>query len=160
MRPPHRALLTTRDAAILRGLIGRHGPAMDRLIAAKLAGAVTVLPESIGRDIVTLHSRVAYESQDVPPDMRIVVHSEALAVPGLTIPVYGPRGLALLGARAGETVAVLDGDGQRETLTVLAVPYQPEAGSFPVAASGGASLVPLRQPASAIILSLRQGVRR
>lgn len=159
MAPLSHAVLTTRDAAILRGLIGRHGAAMDRLIAAKLARAATVLPECIGRDIVTLHSRVAYESQDVPPDMRIVVHSEALAVPGMTIPVYAPRGLALLGARVGERVAVPGGDGERETLTVLAVPYQPEAGGFALAARGDAGTVPAPRPPSATILRLHRGAR-
>jgi regulator of nucleoside diphosphate kinase len=152
-------LLTTRDAAILRGLIGRHGAMLDRLIAVKLAHAATVLPECIGRDIVTLHSRVAYASQDVPPDMRILVHCEALAVPGMTIPVYAPRGLALLGARAGETVAVQGGDGERETLTVLAVPYQPEAAASALPARGEAGTMPAPRPASATILRLHHGAR-
>jgi hypothetical protein len=148
MESLYRGVLTTRDAAILRGLVGRHGAAIDRLIAAKLARAATVLPERIGRDIVTLNSRVAYESQDAPPDMRIVVHSEALAVPGMTIPVYGPRGLALLGARVGERIA----DGQGGTLTVLALPYQPEAAER----ADGGIVVPPRL-ASATILEFRHG---
>jgi regulator of nucleoside diphosphate kinase len=159
MRPCHRAVLTTRDAAILRSLIGRHGPAIDGLIAAKLANAATVLPECIGRDIVTLHSRVAYASQDAPPDMRIVVHSEALAVPGMTLPVYAPRGLALLGARVGETVTVPGGAGERKALTVLAVPYQPEAGGFALAAPGDAGTAPVLRPPSATILRLHRGAR-
>ena len=150
MSPLHRPVLTTRDAAMLRGLLGRHGAAIDRRIAAKLAVARMVLPERIGRDIVTLNSRVAYAIEGAPPDMRIVVHSEALAVPGMTIPVHAPRGLALLGARAGDRVAVPRGDGRVETLTVLSVPYQPEAASgivvpFPPAA---ATVLPLRRRAA------------
>ena len=59
--------------------------------------------------------------------MRIVVSSEAFAVPGVTLPVHSPRGLALLGARAGRTVLAQPGEGRIERLRVLAVPYQPEA---------------------------------
>ncbi len=126
-----RPVLTTRDAAILRGLIGRFGHRADRAIGALLLCARTVLPERIGRDIVTFHSRVAYAIEDAPPDMRIVVPSQTFTVPGMTLPVHTPRGLALLGARAGETVLARHGDGRVEPLQVLAVVYQPEAATRP-----------------------------
>ncbi len=151
MTSAHRPVLTRRDVAILRGLIGRHGAASDRRIAAKLAVARMVLPERIGRDIVTLNSRVVYAIEGAPPAMRIVVHSEALAVPGMTIPVHAPRGLALLGARAGDRIPVSRDDGRIETLTVLAVPYQPEA---------AAGLVVSFPPASATVLPLGRRAAR
>ena len=59
MRDASRPVLTRRDAAILDGLRGRFGARVDRAIVALLLCARTVLPERIGRDIVTLHSRVA-----------------------------------------------------------------------------------------------------
>jgi hypothetical protein len=82
MGEPSSPVLTTRDAAILRGLIGRHGAVTDRSIRDKLARARIVLPECVGRDIVTLNSRVTFAVEDASPDMRIVIHSDAAAVRG------------------------------------------------------------------------------
>ncbi len=144
MDEPSSPVLTTRDAAILRGLIGRHGAPADGWIRDKLARARIVLPESVGGDIVTLNSRVAFAVEDAPPDMRIVIHSDAAAVRGMTLPVHSRRGLALLGARVGETVALTHDDGRCERLRVTALAYQPEAAARPRA---GAVVVPFSRRA-------------
>jgi regulator of nucleoside diphosphate kinase len=60
-------------------------------------------------------------------DERVLVWGPDRELYGATLPVSAPRGLALLGAHVGSTVAAPTLNGEIEHLTLEAVLYQPES---------------------------------
>lgn len=123
------ATLTTKDFSILENLL--NGPpafaGAAMLIRRKLHAARLVFGVDIAPDIVTLNSRVRYRVNGGRAEERILVPGAAEEIAGLTLRLESPRGIALIGARAGETVEAPRRDGSVERLEIEAVLYQPEA---------------------------------
>jgi len=132
-------LMTAKDFQIcermLAGIAGSASP-LVRLLRSKLALATVVAAESIDPLTVTLNSRVEFQADDGPPQMRIIVRSEFQnGLVGLTLPISIPRGLALLGMRQGQQF-VLDGCDHAERIFLRRTLYQPEAARFGRGAGG------------------------
>ncbi|QPC85925.1 nucleoside-diphosphate kinase [Mesorhizobium sp. NBSH29] len=130
--------LTTKDYAILETMLDRccgRGDPMEPLLRRKLGAALVRFREDIEADVVTLNSRVVFRVDDGAPLTRILVQGEIRALVGMTIPIGVPRGLSMLGHRAGDTVAVAKQDGSAEHLFIEAIAFQPEAAQRRVAHS-------------------------
>lgn len=114
-------------------------PLVD-LLAEELDRAELVEPATVPRDVVTMHSSVTFVDHDTGE-----VRTVALVYPGEEdsrqgkIAIVTPVGSALLGLRAGATMAWRTLDGRTKRLTVLDVGYQPEALGFDGAAAPAAS---------------------
>ena len=112
------------------------GPLVD-LLAEELDRAELVEPAVIPRDVVTMHSCVEFVDDDTGE-----VRTATLVYPGEEdsrrgkIAVVTPVGSALLGLRAGATIAWRTLDGRTKRLSVLEVRDQPEAHGFDGASSG------------------------
>jgi regulator of nucleoside diphosphate kinase len=123
------ATLTTKDFSILENLL--NGPQVfagaTMLIRRKLHAARLVFGVDIAPEIVTLNSRVRYRVNGGRAEERILVLTATEEIGGLTLRLDSPRGIALIGARAGETVEAPRRDGSVESLEIEAVLYQPEA---------------------------------
>jgi regulator of nucleoside diphosphate kinase len=133
-----RLLLTERDAARLRAALARSAPegaASEgrvgdgaELLAAALRSAITVPPELIPRDVVTMRSRVVLK--DVGSGHRravALVYPEEAALHTGRVSVLSPLGVALLGLSEGALVAWPLPSGRTVVLRVESVGYQPEA---------------------------------
>jgi regulator of nucleoside diphosphate kinase len=123
-------LLTVKDYTILEAMLDRwpgHADATARLLRSKLAKAIIMLPRDIPATAVTLNSRVKFRVDENPVETRILAHGEMRDLVGLTIPLSSPRGLAMLGTRQGQSVAVERRDGGTERISVLQILHQPEA---------------------------------
>jgi regulator of nucleoside diphosphate kinase len=93
----------------------------------KLSEAAVVGADEIDPHFVTLNSRVVFRVDSGPVDTRIVINGEEDSLVGMTILIRVPRGLALLGARAGQDVVATRRDGSIENISVEEVAFQPEA---------------------------------
>ena len=119
------------DAFRLRG----REPLVD-LLVEELDRAELVEPAAVPRDVVTMHSCVRFV--DDTGEVRTVT----LVYPGEEdsrqgkVTVVTPVGSALLGLRAGATMAWRTLDGRTKRLSVLEVGHQPEAHGLD-GASGG-----------------------
>lgn len=121
-------VLTPKGFALLEGMSQQLGPRRDVLgamLARKLEIAQVVPASGIDPDVATLNSRVRFRIGLGPPDERTLVRGASPDAHGATLPVGVPRGLAMLGMRAGQTVAVPKLDGRVERLTLEAVLCQP-----------------------------------
>jgi regulator of nucleoside diphosphate kinase len=134
-RPKSSIVVTTRDAAKLRALLKEQGDWHDatlvRCLDVALAYAVVVAPHQIAPDVVTMNSHVLYH------DPRSTGSTEARLVysnggdDDQRVPVLSPLGIALLGARVGQTAMWSSPNRRVRRLRVTALPYQPErAGDF------------------------------
>lgn len=122
--------VTAKDFMILGSMIRRTPPYDDRLLRLlrrKLSMASVVLPQDIAPDVATVNSRVGYRIDDGRTEACVLVHEEGNASLGLALPISTPRGLALLGLRAGDSVAIERPDGRIETVHLENVAYQPES---------------------------------
>jgi regulator of nucleoside diphosphate kinase len=123
-------VLTSEDFALLQSFTEQPAEpfpgAMD-VVRRKLANATVVFPADIGADVVTLNSRVRFSVNNGWVDERALVGGPSEESYCLTLPLTTPRGLALIGARVGQTVTALRGDGWVERIHIDALPYQPEA---------------------------------
>ncbi len=130
MANAYRCTLTTKDYGILEAMLESardRGDTIVPLLREKLATATIVFHDDIDPSIVTLNSRVLFRVNDGAQDDRVVVRGEERSVPGMTIPITIPRGLALLGLAAGEDMVVGRPGEPAERILVDAVAYQPEA---------------------------------
>jgi len=122
--------LTTKDYTILEVMLERYqsrDPIMEAILQRKISRALVMFREDVPANVVTLSSRVAYRVDDGPAETRIVAHDEMRGLVGMLLPITNPRGLALLGLAEGQAMTIPRPDGNRETLTVQEVVYQPEA---------------------------------
>lgn len=129
--------LTTKDFAIVKTMLDRlawsGGPLVD-LLRRKLASAQVVFSNDADADVVTLNSRVVFSVDGGSPHTRVVTQGPMEGMVGLTIPITVPRGLALLGLRKGQSIAIECGRGAAETIRVDDILYQPRFQSEPDAA--------------------------
>jgi regulator of nucleoside diphosphate kinase len=94
----------------------------------RLAGATRVPSEAIPDDVVTMNSMVRYRDtgSGEHAQVQIVYPTDARSRLRNRCSVLSPQGLALLGARVGETVSYRVG-GERRELRIEAVLHQPES---------------------------------
>lgn len=143
-------VLTTRDHAILCGMLRQRGDGVAGLpIRHKLATAVVVPQGEVDPDVVTINSRVRFSIDGGPSQERTIVVHHREEVVGMTLLAWTVRGLAMIGMRAGEQARVRRLDGSLEVVTVEAVPYQPEARLLALAAGRAAAAAAPPAPAGA-----------
>lgn len=131
--------------AMLAALQGSGSPLVAAL-QEKLEKATVVPAQDIDPLTATLFSRVEFQVDDAPPQQRILVRNTFQnGLVGLTLPISTLRGLALLGRRQGQAVAIEE-SGRRRTLFIRRVCYQPEA-----ARAGPHPLHLLRQQPATVI---------
>jgi regulator of nucleoside diphosphate kinase len=129
-RPPvqvttwdYNRLLAVVEVFRLRGC----EPLID-FLAEELDRAELVEPAAVPREVVTMHSCVTFVDHDTGE-----VRTATLVYPGeedsrqSKIAIVTPVGSALLGLRAGATMAWRTMDGRTKRLAVLEVRHQPEA---------------------------------
>ena len=124
------AVLTSKDFALIENLLLESNDVFSGLALAirrKLLNARLVFPEDIKADVVTVDSRVRYRVNHGPAEERTLVTGLGDDNNTTTCVLGCPRGLALLGASAGQTVQAMGHDGVVETLQIEAVLSQPEA---------------------------------
>ena len=117
-------VLTSKDFALLENLVHNWGepfPDAGAYIRRKLASATVVFPNDIPAGVITLNSRVRFRVGHASSEERTIVGGPSEAVYGMTMPLASPRGVALIGAAAGQTVEALRPDGSTETLLIEAV---------------------------------------
>jgi regulator of nucleoside diphosphate kinase len=122
-------VVTARDFMVLEELarlwLRPHEPAA-RALVEKLERCHVVPPDAVATDVVTLNSRVVFNAEGGEAEARVLVHPGEHAVPGWSLPVTTPRGLAILGRRAGSTVTAERHGTGAERIRILSVAYQPE----------------------------------
>ena len=110
-------ILTIRDYALLEDVLHYDTepfPGAKLLIASKLSKARIVPVPDLPSDTVALHSRIIYRAGAALTKERTLVCGPSEDVPGLTLQIISPGGLALLGARNGQIVKAIRGDGSVE----------------------------------------------
>jgi regulator of nucleoside diphosphate kinase len=106
------------------------GSPLEKLLRRKLRGISPVADSDVDPLVVTVNSRVEFQIDDEAPETRILVRNQFRnGLVGLTLPITAPRGMALLGLRAGQSVQFDEG-GRSRTITVRRVAYQPQAARF------------------------------
>lgn len=117
-------ILTIRDYALLEDVLHYDTepfPGAKLLIASKLSKARIVPVPDLPSDTVALHSRIIYRAGAALTKERTLVCGPSEDVPGLTLQIISPRGLALLGARKGQIVKAIRADGSVEDLSLESV---------------------------------------
>jgi regulator of nucleoside diphosphate kinase len=122
-------VVTARDFMVLEELarlwLRPHEPAARALVET-LERCQVVPPDAVAADVVTLNSRVVFSADGGDAEARVLVHPGEHAVPGWSLPVTTPRGLGMLGRRAGSTVTVTRNGDDAERIRILSLAYQPE----------------------------------
>ena len=122
----YRSLSAVVDAFRLRGR-----ETLVDFLAEELDRAELVEPVAVARDVVTMHSCARFIDHDTGE-----VRTVTLVYPGEEdsrqgrIAIVTPVGSALLGLRAGATMAWRTMDGRTKHRSVLEVTHQPEAHGF------------------------------
>jgi regulator of nucleoside diphosphate kinase len=129
-RPRFTIVVTDQDESRLRVLLkerrGGDDAALVRWLEVALSHALVVAPQQIGPDIVTMNSQVLYEHErEARVSAARLVYSSR-ACDGNRLPVLSRLGVALLGARVGQTVIWCSANRQVRRLRVTGLPYQPE----------------------------------
>lgn len=106
------------------------------LLAEELDRAELVDPAAIPRDVVTMHSCVEFVDDTGEARTATLVYPGEEDSRQGKVAVVTPVGSALLGLRAGATMAWRTLDGRTKRLSVLEVRDQPEAHGFDGASSG------------------------
>jgi regulator of nucleoside diphosphate kinase len=130
-----RIYITKSDFHDLHALIAQHAESRDEAAAERLAEelerALVVDPQQLPPDVVTMHSRVAFETVDTGTRREVVVVQPAAADASAgKVSVLAPVGAALIGLRTGDTIKwPLPGDRIVE-IRILGV-EQPPRGEEP-----------------------------
>ncbi len=122
-------ILSSRDFMLLETLVSLQLPAEDAIaqrLREKLARSRVVAPTSLPSGVATLGSRVVFSVEGAPVESRVLVLPDGPSLYGWSLPVTTPRGLALLGARAGTTVLADRRAGGIERIVIHTVAYQPQ----------------------------------
>jgi len=128
-----RIYISTSDLTQLHAMVdqhssGRDGGAAERL-AAELDRAIIVSPEQLPPDVVTMHSRVAFEDVRTGVSREVVlVYPHAADASAGRLSVLAPIGAALLGLRVGDTIEWPLPDGRMAKIRILTVTQPAAAG--------------------------------
>lgn len=122
--------LTTKDHAILQGMLerhrGPHGPFIQ-LLGRKLRSSAIYFRDDIPPGVVTLDTRLTYRVNGVLTGPHLIVQDEGDDLPDYALSIRTLRGLALLGLAERATVTVQLGHNVMEELRIEDVLSQPEA---------------------------------
>ena len=130
MTDDNAVILTARDITLLENLVhswGEQFPGASDQIRRKLDQATVVFPEDLPSGVVALNSRVRFRVGTALAEERTIVGGPSEAVYGTTLTLMSSRGVALIGAAAGQTVQARRYDGSPELLIIEAVPYQADS---------------------------------
>lgn len=122
-------VLTARGFALLESLLQQHEAPFAgaaEIVRRKLDAAIVVFPTDVPANVVTLRSRVRFCVDGATADECTLIGAPDDAAYGPTLLLTSPRGLALIGAAAGQTIPAQLPDGSEEMIRIEAVPYQPE----------------------------------
>lgn len=125
-----RCLLTAGDYAVLQDLAetaGHADPLVSFLLRQKLASARVILPQDVPAGVATLNSRVVFRLEGRAPESRVLAFDPRHGVPGLTLGLYTPLGITLLGMTAGDRAQVCMRDTSYWPVILEQVAWQPEA---------------------------------
>lgn len=125
MNPP--ITITNQDLDRLTLLVRNYHSSLTEALDVELARAAVVAQTEIAGDVVTMNSDVVYEDSATGSrrQVRVVYPKDANPDRGW-VSILAPLGSALLGLRVGQSIDWQLPSGKRE-LTVVEVPYQPEA---------------------------------
>ncbi|GAB7536215.1 GreA/GreB family elongation factor [Burkholderia sp. 22PA0099] len=127
MKPRRLLQLTELDVARLE----KHAERDSRLQATLdtlLERAEIVGPEAMKSDVITMNSQFSLTDDTTQEAITwTLVYPDQANLASGKLNVFSPVGLALLGARKGERVAVTLPNTAAGTVTVSAIVYQPEA---------------------------------
>lgn len=127
MTDDNAVILAARDFTLLENLVHNWGepfPGASEQIRRKLDQATGVFPEDLPPGVVALNSRVRFRVGTALAEERTIVGGPSEAVYGMTLTLASSRGVALIGAAAGQAVEARRYDGSTELLVIEAVPYQ------------------------------------
>lgn len=125
-----RCLLTAGDYAVLQELAetAEHGdPLVSFLLRQKLAAARVILPQDMPASVATLNSRVVFRLEGRAAESRVLAFDTRHGAPGLTLGLYTPLGITLLGMSAGDQAQVCMRDTSFWPVILEQVTWQPEA---------------------------------
>jgi regulator of nucleoside diphosphate kinase len=140
-------VLASRDYSRLRTLARlwlRPDDPVGRALTEKLDACRVVRPDAVPPSVAVLGARIVFAAAGSVPESRVLVMPEEYADGGWTLPVSAPLGAALLGAAAGDWVEVVQRDGSRLDVHLIAVDHRsglmpftgPLAGSVPAGGRG------------------------
>ena len=141
-------VLTSRDYSRLRALTRLWRDPdhpVGRALTDKLDRCRVVPPDAVPSVVAVPGARVAFAFEGGASEARLLVMPEDNAQDGSTLAVSTPFGAALLGAAAGQSVSVVDWDGRRSCLSLLAVDRRDDAQREGFLPSGRASAPVLTQ---------------
>lgn len=116
-----------RLTALLMTRVGMAYRVEARTLLRELRRAHVVGPTSLPSDVVTMNSVVSFDDLDEEESRTVTLVYPWRAHERNALSVLSPLGTALLGLRAGGTVAWTFADGSVKRLRVRDVTYQPEA---------------------------------
>ncbi|QGZ61184.1 GreA/GreB family elongation factor [Paraburkholderia acidisoli] len=120
--------LTELDLARLEKSAAEPGAAARQTMLDEfLERAEIVEPRDVGANIVTMNSQVTLVNDQGEPFTYTVVYPQGANVEQGRLNVFSPAGLALLGAKRGDTVRFMPPSGAVETLKIERILFQPEA---------------------------------
>lgn len=121
--------VTNRDLGRLEELLSMVTPTRGaEALEGELARAVIMTSEEIPPTVVTMNSRVCFRDEDTGEESEVqLVYPRDADVAQNKISILAPVGIALLGQVAGDTIRRRMPSGNERALTVLAIPFQPEA---------------------------------
>ena len=122
--------LTELDVARLEKCAAEHGaaPARQTMLDDVLEHAVIVDARDVAANVVTMNSQVTLVNERSGETLTYtVVYPHDANVDAGRLNVFSPAGLALLGAKRGNTVHFTTPGGAVETLKIERILFQPEA---------------------------------
>jgi regulator of nucleoside diphosphate kinase len=122
--------LTELDLARLEKCAAEPGaaPARQAMLDELLERAEIVDAHKVASNVVTMNSQVTLVSErSGEPVTFTVVYPAGANVEAGRLNVFSPAGLALLGAKRGDTVRFTPPSGAVETLSIDRILFQPEA---------------------------------
>jgi len=122
-RPPPKIVVSEADYTRLTGLAEAALERLPEAAGSLLAGmdrAVVTTPGKLPADVVRMGSLVTLEGHEGPQRIALVYPVEADIAAG-RISVLTPLGAALIGARAGQSIAWSTRDGRRLAARIAAV---------------------------------------
>lgn len=135
--------ITTDDFRALRLLAHQYhrgAPEICEFLMGEINRAIVCAPDWIPDDVVTMNSRVAFRASDeTAAETRMLVFPDRYDPAGHAISVLTPLGAALIGLAAGSGIDYRDRQGDKLSVRVERVVYQPEAARRSLGAHEGAS---------------------
>jgi len=130
MRPSDKVEITARDYATIEDLLEKtseQDQVFVPLLRRRIVEARVVFGDDIETDRATIDSRIAFRVNDGPQLVKTLALRSEDSEAEPILPLISFLGIALLGLRAGDSAFAEPLVGQRETVFLDAVLFQPEA---------------------------------